>query len=91
MFATLHGNRMVRKGRKLGGTRIIPLTIAEKRIETVETICRDASPVVAVKPVRPHSVGIVTTGSEVYHGRIEDQFGPVLERKFKALGSTILR
>lgn len=91
MFATIHGNRMVEKSQKLGGTRIIPLTNAEKQIEEVETICRCANPVVTVMPVQHRAVGIVTTGSEVYNRRIEDKFGTVLKRKFNAFGSTILR
>jgi molybdopterin biosynthesis enzyme len=35
-------------------------------------------------------VGLVTTGSEIYHGRIQDKFGPVLEKKFSRLGSRIM-
>lgn len=91
MFATTHGGHVVQNAQKLGGTRIIPLTIAEKKIETVESICRAFNPVITVTPLEPHTVGIVTTGSEVYHGRIEDKFGPVLKKKFEALGSKILR
>jgi molybdopterin biosynthesis enzyme len=33
----------------------------------------------------------VTTGSEVFHGRIPDSFGPVVTAKFEALGSRIIR
>ena len=36
-------------------------------------------------------VGIVTTGNEVYHGRIEDKFGPIIMEKIKNLGSTVMR
>jgi molybdopterin biosynthesis enzyme len=35
-------------------------------------------------------IGMVTTGSEVYAGRIADTFGPVVREKFAALGSPIL-
>ncbi|MBN1495728.1 MAG: molybdopterin-binding protein [Spirochaetes bacterium] len=91
VFATIHGGQIVQMGQKLGGTRIIPLAMKKTEIESVESICRRLYPVVTVKPVIPHTVGIVTTGSEVYHRRIEDKFGPVLTRKFNALGSTILR
>lgn len=90
MFATIHGGHVVQKGTKLGGTRIIPLTIENKKIDDVEDICRSLRPVIDVKEMKPHLVGIVTTGSEVYHGRIGDKFGPVLKEKFEALGSTIL-
>ncbi|HML54562.1 MAG: molybdopterin-binding protein [Desulfovibrionaceae bacterium] len=36
-------------------------------------------------------LGVVTTGGEVYHGRIKDKFGPVLRRKFAELGCTVVR
>lgn len=32
---------------------------------------------------------MVTTGSEVYHGRIPDRFGPVVRQKFAELGSEV--
>jgi molybdenum cofactor synthesis domain-containing protein len=74
----------------VAGTRIIPLYTDEKRIQTIESICRDRFPVVEVKPFRSLKVGIITTGSEIYHGRIEDKFGPVLKKKFGELGSDII-
>ena len=92
IFATIHGDHVVQKGQKLGGTRIIPLTIEKEAIETVERINRSYDePVITVKPLKQHAIGIVTTGSEVYRGRIEDKFGPVLKQKFESLGSTIHR
>lgn len=36
-------------------------------------------------------VGVVTTGSEVYHGRITDGFGPILQKKMSELGSTVMK
>lgn len=38
---------------------------------------------------KPAKVGLVTTGSEIYRGRITDKFGPILQKKFSDLGSTI--
>ena len=89
MFSTLHTHQTVSPGQTVGGTRIIPLVIDDRRIETVETICRQAFPIVSVKPFRPLRVGMVITGSEVYSGRIEDKFGPVVKKKFEKLGSRI--
>ena len=74
----------------MAGTRIIPLFTDERRITAVEQICRDAFPLIQVKPFARGKVGIVTTGSEIYHGRIEDRFGPVLRKKFDALGSEVI-
>ena len=35
-------------------------------------------------------VGIVTTGSEVYHGRIPDRFGPVLREEVETYGCRVM-
>jgi molybdopterin biosynthesis enzyme len=34
---------------------------------------------------------MIVTGSEVFLGRIKDQFGPVVQKKFETLGSRIVR
>ncbi len=91
MFASLHTNHVYPAGRKIAGTRVIPLTIAAERVQQVVDICAAHAPVVSLRRLQPHRVGVVTTGSEVFHGRIQDKFGPVLRDKFSALGSTILR
>ena len=90
MFATIHDNVVVRKGQKLAGTRIIPLFVAEAVMQKAEEILADG-PLVSIAPLKNMKVGIVTTGSEVYSGLIEDAFGPVLVKKFGALGSTVVK
>jgi hypothetical protein len=91
MMATLHTNQLVTRGRIVAGTRIIPLTIKEEALRAAEARCGPAAPVVVVKPLRPQRVGLITTGSEVYHRRIADRFGPVVREKITALGSRIIR
>ncbi len=91
VFATLHTNHKVEAGTIVAGTRVVPLMIAETRIETAETICEHSAPLIEVKPFIPHRVGMIVTGSEIYHGRIKDKFGPVVEKKFKSLGSEVIR
>ncbi len=90
VFATLHGNLPVECNQPIGGTRIIPLVTREENVRRVESICREYSPVIQVKALRALPVGIVTTGSEVFHGRIEDKFGPVLHVKFAELGCPVM-
>jgi hypothetical protein len=90
VLATLHSNRSVAKGRVVAGTRIIPLVIDEGVIERIEKKCREEGPVVRVLPWKPLKTGIVTTGSEVFHGRIEDRFGPVVRRKLEAYGCEVM-
>jgi len=91
VFATSHTNRRVGAGKLVGGTRIIPLYTEEEKIVEVEKICRECAPVIEVAPFEKLTVGVVTTGNEVYHGRIEDKFGPVITAKINDLGSSVLR
>ena len=37
-------------------------------------------------PVKPKKYGLVTTGNEVFYGRIEDTFTPVIQAKMKEFG-----
>jgi len=89
--ATLHSNQLVERGQTVGGCRVVPLVVAADKVVRVEALSRLAGPVVDVLPLRKLRVGIVTTGSEVFHGRIQDKFGPVLRAKIAALGSEELR
>ncbi len=89
--ATLHSNRLVEPGCTVAGCRVVPLVIDAAKIARVESRCRAAPAVVEVKPFRHLRVGIVTTDSEVYHGRIADRFGPVLRAKVAVLGSEVSR
>lgn len=89
MIATLHPNMPVKKGDKICGTRVIPLVIKKERMEEAKRIC-GGRPIFTILPYQKKKAAIVTTGSEVYHGRIEDAFGPVLMEKVKEFGAEIL-
>jgi hypothetical protein len=91
MLATLHTNRLVQEGQVVAGTRIIPLTIDNEVLAAAESLCNKEFPIVSVKEVHRKTIGIVTTGSEVYHQRIADKFGPVVREKILSLGSSVLR
>nr|WP_315023794.1 molybdopterin-binding protein [uncultured Aminipila sp.] len=90
MFASIHGNRLVKAGDKLAGTRVIPLFVAEDIVKKAEEVCR-AEHIIEIRKLQPLKIGVVTTGSEVYSGTIEDKFGPVLVKKFEALGSMVIK
>jgi molybdenum cofactor synthesis domain-containing protein len=81
VFASLHTHQRVARGKVLAGTRVIPLVIEESKIELAESICSRHRPLIEVLPFKRVNAGIITTGSEVYHGRIKDQFGPVIREK----------
>ncbi|WP_208320829.1 molybdopterin-binding protein [Alicyclobacillus sacchari] len=78
----------VRKGTSLASVRPIPLVVAEEKVRAVEVIARGAHrrSMIDVLPYRPQKVHLVTTGSEILSGRIEDRFGPVLREKLAAYG-----
>ena len=91
VLATIHSNQIVPAGRSVAGCRVVPLVIETSKIEKAEQLCREYQPLIEIKPLKPHKVGIVTTGSEVFHGRIQDQFGPVIKKKFSDMGSEVVR
>jgi len=90
IFGTIHTNQLARKGRNLAGTRVIPLVVTEEIVAEAERILQENPPLIRIRPLQSRRVGIVTTGSEVFSGRIKDKFGPVVTRKFEGYGSTIV-
>lgn len=94
IIATRHTNAPVKKGDKLAGTRVIPLVIAQEKMDIAVAEAGD-TPLMKVLPYRHRNAAIVVTGSEVYHKRIPDAFGPVIEEKLSEydvdiLGKTIV-
>ena len=90
VIASRHGDFPVKKGDKVAGMRVVPLVIEEEKMEAGQgALRRRASPFPSF-PFRQIKVGIVTTGSEVYHGRIRDQFTPVVEAKLREWDAQIL-
>lgn len=93
MIASRHGNTRVKKGDKIAGTRIIPLVIEkdkmEKAKEKVNTITNHL-PIFELKPFLHKKVAIITTGNEVYYGRIEDTFTPVIKDKLNEFDVAII-
>jgi molybdenum cofactor synthesis domain-containing protein len=89
-FATLHNNRIVSKGQVVAGTRVIPLAIERHLLDEAAGFCAGASPLISVKPFKPLWVGVVTTGSEVYEGRIKDGFCQVIRQKTLPFGARVI-
>ena len=88
MIATRHGDTAVHKGDKLAGTRVIPLVIEKDKLTQAQDIA-DNTPILNVLPYTLKTAAVITTGSEVYHGRIEDKFTPVIIEKLKGFGITV--
>ncbi len=85
MIATRKGGTPVRKGDKLAGMRVIPLIIAEEKLQKAEQAAGPA-PLLALKPFTRKTACIVATGGEVKKGLIQDTFTPVVIEKLQAYG-----
>lgn len=90
MIATRPSGFMVRKGDKLCGTRVIPLVIEKEKMERAKQTAGDV-PLLRLLPVKPKRYGVVTTGNEVYYGRIQDTFTPVIVDKLREFGCEMIR
>ena len=91
IVSSLHTNTVIEGGDVVAATRIIPLTIAEKRIIRAEKICGRSGPVVSIKPFQKKKVGVVVTGSEVFQGRVQNGFDEWVGKKLTAYGCEIDR
>lgn len=93
-LATLRTNTVVRLGQPIAATRVIPLIVQEDKIQQVEQIAAayrsERGDPLEVKPFRRMKAGLLTTGSEVFTGRIEDRFGPVVRAKLEEFGSEVV-
>lgn len=88
MIATRPGGFSVRQGDKLCGTRIIPLVIEKEKMARAKEVAGE-EPILKLLPFPARKVGLVTTGNEVYYGRIQDTFTPVIEEKLSEYGAVV--
>lgn len=93
-LATTYHYKAVVAGGKLAATRVIPLVVSKRKVEMVEEIAvrykkQHGCAPISVIPLPVRRIGLLTTGSEVYNGRIEDKFGPAVRAKLEALGSIV--
>ena len=89
MIATRPGGVAVKAGDKLCGTRIIPLVIEKEAMERAKEAA-GPEPILSLKPLKAKKFGVVTTGNEVFYGRIEDTFTPVIVDKLAAFGCEMI-
>ena len=89
IVSTIHNNTPVKKGEKIGATRVIPLIIDEKKILEAEKIIKEK--IISVEEIKPKKAVLITTGNEVYKGRIKDALLPVMKEKLEYYGSEIVK
>lgn len=88
ILSTIHNNTVVKKGQKVAATKIVPLTIEKVRLNKAREIIQNK--IVNIVPLTCKKTAIITTGSEVFKGRIKDAFGPILREKLAEFGCEVL-
>ena len=87
--ASRHDNLLVEAGEIVAATRAIPLVIHERSLNKAVRIAEDAQGVFSVKKLTQPDAGLVITGNEVFYGRIEDKFAPLIRKKLRSYGCTL--
>jgi hypothetical protein len=89
-IASLPGNTDVASGQKLGGIRIVPLVTKRKNAETAVKIADGNHPVFTVLPYKELKCGVIITGSEIYYGRIQDKFEPIMRKQVEKFNAEFM-
>lgn len=88
-ISTLPDHYPVKEGMRLASMRIVPLVTKEEQIIRAEKLC-ESRKLLNLLPYKPLKTGIVITGSEIYHGRIQDKFEAVARKKLSGYPGQVL-
>lgn len=88
-ISTLPDHYPVEPGARLASMRIVPLVTKEEQILRAEQLCADKK-LLDLRPYQEKKLGVIITGSEIYSGRIQDKFEPVVRAKMKQYPAQIL-
>ena len=94
-LATVAHRTVVEPGQRVAATRVIPLVVDKDKVEQAERLLSEyrsqqGSPPLRIRPFRSMRIGLLTTGGEVFSGRIQDKFGPAVRDKVAAYGSEVI-
>ena len=88
-ICTLPDHYPVEAGARLASMRIVPLVTKEEQILEAERLCKEEK-LLDLRPYQHKKVGMIITGSEIYHGYIQDKFAPVIRTKLNQYPSHIV-
>ena len=86
MIATIHGDPAREKGPEAGRHPHHPRWMIEQEKMDAMQAAAGSEPILNVLPFHPKKFAVITTGSEVFKGRIEDKFTPILVGKLAEYG-----
>jgi molybdenum cofactor synthesis domain-containing protein len=86
VFATLPNKVPVSKGETVAAWRVAPLVAGEDSVRRAELL----APFFDVREFRPLRTALVTTGREIWEGRVRDAFSGKLEKKLAFYGAPLM-
>ncbi len=91
MCATRHTHTVVQRGQDVAATRAIPLVVQRHLVKSAVDAARGATAgVLRVAPMTKAKAGVMITGDEVFYGRIQDKFQPIIRQKVAEMGGDII-
>lgn len=88
-IATLREHTLVQPGQLLALVKIIPFAIPAARVIDAESIARETSPAIWVRPLQPRSVALIVSGPETARERLLKEFSTPVEARIQKLGSAL--
>ena len=88
-LATLPEHSVVREGRMVGTTKILPYAVPRELLERAVSIARESGPVLRVAALPRRSVGLVVSASEATLERVTEGFARALGQRLENLGSSL--
>lgn len=88
-ICTLPDHYPVEAGDRLASMRIVPLVTQETQILQAEALCKTEK-LLDLYPYQYKKIGVIITGNEIFHGRVQDLFAPVIRRKMAQYPGQIL-
>lgn len=88
-IATIREHTLVRPGDLLALVKIIPFAVPEARVIDVEATASEHAPILAVRPLRSRSVGLILSGPPHSHQQLMESFCEPVQKRVESLGSTL--
>lgn len=88
-IATQYEHTLVREGELVALVKIIPFGIPLARVRDVESIAHDSAPILSVRPLQQHAVGLIISGPPSARDRLTNAFHEPIRHRIESLSSTL--
>lgn len=90
-IATLREHTLVQPGQMVALVKIIPFGIARARVEDVEAVAREATPVLAVRALHPRQVALIVAAPQMAREDLLGSVVPAVQTRVERLGSELVQ